>query len=177
MQNNYVAMVIQINDVSNATAYEKVWKIAENVLTTELKSINSFEPAARPWDIELNRPYGIVFGAKDRDKFLEIYKKAKMMQYNAAIRHCDMIKRSLETAEVIGSSNNGTQIFKILMAKKPDDLINIFWLELLCNGIFLPDAGIYYCNNCGLQYDDETDRKIIRNIDNYAICVVEILWP
>lgn len=176
MNTNYLALVLPRSELPQNTeqARKEMWCKSANLLRPALgKLYNSFYPAVRPWDIELNTPFSVLMGDENPIQFSTILAAATMAQDEAVAFHAGELLLNMDADQM-------SQIGDVLIC--PVDLSeanprlkhHALWQIGLHTGGILPDSGIYYmAQKCAVASPEQKDAIMCRLAD-FALCVAAL---
>ncbi len=177
MKANPMAIIVPANPaaLSENELRSAVWETVTELLLPKLgKYFSRFEPATFAWKQRLEQPFGIVFGKKDPALFLYYYMSAKAMQQEMIQRH---MAAFLDNMEPLGKSeSNGRTIIAMGVKGDGQELgAHLSWHLSMITGELQPDAGLYFAAEKESFVSDTLDKKVLNNLERYALCVVNLV--
>lgn len=174
MKANHLAIVFSAKGLPQNTAHACgiVWTKTNRMLLPGLgKLYDRFHPAARPWDVEIPTPFGVVLGRDDPCRFLRLYFRAREFRKKSIDFHVDgtLAETGLEKLQIAGDSLicpvhlDGTN-------KRLEG--HILWHAALVEGAILPDCGVYYAEQKRSAVEPGLEKSIESAPADYALCMV-----
>ncbi len=157
------------------TMCNTVWQKTTALLLTRLGEYYSrFEPAPRAFKKKISHPFSVITGKHDPAEFLYFYNMAKTRQQDAIKHH---MKGLLDGIEPMGNETvNGISVYSVeVNAHHEETGAHMLWHLAIMTGELMPDCGIYFAEELQAYADDQTDKKVLSNIANYAICIVALV--
>lgn len=176
MKENHLAVIFPAGNLPQNTrqACMAVWSEASRLLLQDMgKLYAGFYPAARPWDVEIRTPFGVVLGRDDPSRFLCLFSRAREKRGMSIEYHLGstLAAAGFDNLRVIGDTIicpvtlDGTD--KMLEA-------HILWQAALANGAILPDIGVYYAERGHSTVESGLERMVESHPEGYALCVVTL---
>lgn len=154
-----------------------VWETATNLLLPKLgKYYSRFEPATVAWGQRLDNPFGVVFGRENPALFLYCYSTAKSMQQEMITRHMKPLVDNI--APLAKSETDGLSVYAMAVTGDSAEMgAHIAWHIAMIAGELQPDCGLYFAAEKEAYASDELEGKVLRHIERYALCVVNLVSP
>lgn len=174
-------LVIIIPAVSLAEDQGKLrlsmWETVTQLLLPKLgKYYSRFEPAMVAWGQRLDKPFGIVFGREDPALFLYCYSTAKSMQQEMITRHMKPLVDNI--TPLATSAADGLSVYAMAVTGDSEEMgAHIAWHLAMMAGELQPDCGLYFAAEKEAYANDELEAKVLRHIERYALCVVNLVRP
>lgn len=176
MRANHLAVVFPAKDLPQNTvqACGAVWTQTSRMLLPGLGTFYArFYPAARPWDVEIPAPFGIVLGRDDPCRFLRLYIRAKEFREECVAYHVSstLAETGLEKLQTVGD---------ILICPVTLDGSNaclerhVLWHAAMARGAILPDCGVYYAERKRSTAEPGFERSIESAPEDYALSMVTL---
>ena len=152
---------------------EKLWaKTAELLMPKLGKYYKRFEPAAKAWNNEVNKPYGVILGRSDPKSFLLFYVSAQEAQEKAIKYHMGSFLGGFDLGEKFDEDGLHGFVMNPKEGAETDVQVHLLWHLDMMGGGFFPDAGIYYVPARQAVITEALNEQILKDIGHYAISVV-----
>lgn len=176
MKANHLAIIFPAGKLPQNTrqACAAVWSKTSRLLLRNMgKLYASFHPAARPWDVGIRTPFGVVLGRDDPALFLSLFFKARRKQRMSIEYHLGsaLAATGFDNLRMVGD----TLVCPVILDGK-DKLLesHIFWQAALASGVILPDCGVYYAEWGRSTVEMGMEKTIESNPADYALCVATL---
>lgn len=176
MRANHLAVVFPARELPQNTAHAcgAIWTQTSRMLFPGLGRLyDRFYPAARPWDVEISAPFGVVLGRDDPCGFLRLYFRAREFREESVAYHVSdtLMESGLEKLQTAGN---------ILICPVTLDGTNkrleshIFWHAAMAQGVILPDCGVYYAEQKRSTAEPGFEKTIESAPADYALSMVTL---
>jgi len=172
----YISNLVVIVPVDRSEGNDiTVWQQTAELLQPMLgKEISRFEPAVNAWRQSTGSPFSVVFGKRDPALFLYFYSMAKEAQGRAIQHHMAGV---LDHLDISQKFQNEEVLLCAVNVKDNDKAVaaHMSWHLAMMEGKLLPDCAIYYKEDKRSACTEELDKKVITQMERYALCVVRLI--
>ena len=177
MRYNNLAVVVPTQNFpgSDQTLRETVWQQVTQLLLPQLGTLYTrFQPAEQAWTQAVDRPFGVVLGRSDPALFLYFYTAAKASQEAAIHSHIEKVMDGVDIAEK--HMEPGVTMYTVEVKGNNQAMeAHMQWHIAMMGGQLLPDFGIYFTAQKQAFADKALDKKVISNLGDYALCMVNLI--
>ncbi len=169
-----------IHSVSGMTGTDEnlrrqVWMQTAELLKPMLgKVCGRFEPAAKAWGQDVDKPYGTILGRCDPALFLYFFATGQEVQSKAVKHHMNAFMCQFD----LGEKHQDGEMTGFTLNPKSDAgqeiAVHLQWHLGMMAGEVFPDSGIYVAPARQSVVSEKLSEQILKHIGDYAISVVRI---